>query len=275
MHNTHLLITFFLFSILALPAFASNELTFCESEECVTPLKRTPHIVAIDPAVSYLRRTKEGGTTQTGLLYGIRGSYDYIKRYKPFFEVQASIELGSLKGHTKTNALHSKWQDEMAEANLGYTLQYKMSPYYSFTPFIGGGYMREANRFTGKEAIQLKFITAFPYLSCGFLSSVCFENGLRIGLNFRVKTPWDINCKVENDPEYKHISLIVNEKQHYRAEMPISYHKTLLCGTIEMGIAPYYELRQYGRRENYPFDFLKTKIELIGCYTQFIYRFRL
>lgn len=230
--------------------------------------------LAIQPELAYLTRKREGGTRQTGYLGGVRVNYDRIKRYKFYLGLQGCFSSGTIKGHTGTHSkIKSRWTDELIEGNVGYTFQYKYFPHFSLTPFIGGGYYRETNKFVSPTPLHLKFITEFPYLSYGFLSSVCFNNCLSIGLNARFKTPWEINCHVKNDPDFDKFKLLVGEKLQYRIELPITYCRPILCNFLELGLIPFYELRAYGGRENHPFDFFETKITLIGFNIQLIWRF--
>jgi hypothetical protein len=244
-----------------------------ETEEC-SPKKFRGHIFAIGPEFSYLKRKREGGTRQHGMIYGVRASYDHIKRYKFYWGGQAYYGTGTLHGKTSMGSkLKSQWVDELIEGNLGYTFEYKECPHYSFTPFAGGGYFRESNKFKDPSPLPLKFITEFPYLSYGFFSSIRPYECLSIGLNARIRTMWDARCTVKDDPDFEKIKLIVGDRTHYRIELPIDYIKPIIFNTLEIGIVPFYEARFYGGKENFPFDFYETSVRLYGVNLQIIYRY--
>lgn len=230
--------------------------------------------VKLSPEISYLKRKREGGTSQTGMLYGVKASFERIYRYKYYLGLQGSYATGDIKGHAgNRSTLKSCWTDERFEGNVGYTFQYKYCPYYSFTPFVGAGYFRETNKFHRSSPLPLKFITESPYISYGFLSSIIFYDTFSIGLNARFKTPWDLHCRVKNDPDYPNIKLLVGDSLLYRIEMPIIYCVPILLQRIDIGLTPFYERRSYGKKENYPFDFVKTGIDLIGLNLDILFLF--
>lgn len=232
------------------------------------------NIVTIAPEYYYLKRDRDGGTKQSGSSGGIRVSYDHIKRYKFYWGGQAFYGTGILDGHTGSgDKIRSRWTDEMVEGYLGYTFQTKAAPYFSFTPLGGCGYFCEINRFISPSPLHLKFTTSFGYFAYGFLSSAMVTPCLSVGLNARFRTPWETHCKVTDDPEFDDIKQLVGEKLQYRIEVPIVYQKKFICGLVEFGLMPFYEVREYGGRENFPFDFFKTKINIYGINFQGIYRF--
>lgn len=232
------------------------------------------HILTLAPEYYFLKRTRDGGTKQTGSVFGGRASYDYIKRYNIYVGAQAFYGYGILNGHSGTDEkIKSHWNDEQVEAYLGYTFQCKNFPHFSFTPFGGYGYFRESNKFVSPSPLHLKFITQFGYFAYGFLSSAMVHPCISLGLNARFRTPWQPKCKISNDPEFDDVKLVVGEHLQYRIEVPIAYHSKFICNLIEFGLMPFYEMREYGGRENFPFDFFKTKIQIFGIDLKLIYRF--
>jgi hypothetical protein len=161
----------------------------------------------------------------------------------------------------------------MIEGVLGYTFQMKNSPHLSFTPFAGYGYYKEVNHFNPPSPLEIKFTTSFRYLSFGFLSSAFVAPAVSIGLNARFKYPWHPCCKVSGDPSNDALKQIINEKIHWRLELPITYFGMALCSGFEAALMPFYERQVYGARENYPFDFFKTTYSIYGLDVQLIYRF--
>lgn len=244
----------------------------CQESEPCTPVQA--HILTLAPEYYYLKRNRDGGTKQSGNIGGIRASYDYIKRYNIYVGAQAFYGCGILKGHAGDDSkIRSRWTDEQIEGYAGYTFQGKCAPNFSFTPFGGYGYFREINKFMSPSPLHLKFTTQFGYFAYGFLSSAMINPCLSIGLNARFRTPWEPKCKVSNDPEFDDVKLLVGNHLQYRIEIPIVYRRKFICDLIEFGAMPFYEMREYGGRENFPFDFFKTKIKIFGIDFQVIYRF--
>ncbi len=233
------------------------------------------HILTIAPEIYHLKRTRQGGTKQNGTIVGLRASYDHIKRYKIYWGIQAFYGTGIVRGHTGTKSkIRSRWTDEQIEGNLGYTFQYKFFPNYSFTPFGGYGYFKETNNFNPPSPLPLTYVTHFPYISYGFLSKFMLNSNFSIGANLRIKTLWDTRSIVKNDPDFDgKRKLLVGDSWQYRIEVPIVYCQKFLCNSIEFGAMPFYEKRCFGGRENYPFDFFKTTLKLIGIDLQIIYIF--
>lgn len=247
-----------------------------ESDACCECPERCveANIVTVAPEYYYLVREREGGTKQHGNLGGIRVSYDHIKPYRLYWGGQAFYGAGTLNGHTGSGSdIRSRWTDEMVEGYLGFTLQAKEAPYFTFTPFGGYGYFRETNKFVSPSPLHLKFTTSFGYFAYGFLSNVMVTPCLSVGLNARFKTPWGPRCEVTGDPEFEDIKQYVGEELQYRLELPIVYQGKFVCGLLEFGLMPFYETREYGGRENFPFDFFKTTLRIYGINFQVIYRF--
>jgi hypothetical protein len=242
----------------------------CPEEYCYD----RANVVTIAPEFYHLARAREGGTKQNGNLNGIRVSYDHIKRCKLYWGAQAFYGTGILDGYTGGGTrIRSRWTDEMVEGNLGYTFQTNSPAYFSFTPFGGYGYFRETNKFSSPSPFDLKFTTSFSYFSYGFLSSARVSPCLTMGLNARFRTPWEPRCKVSEDPEFEDIEQIVGERLQYRIEIPIVYKRKFLCGVLEFGLMPFYEVREYGGKENFPFDYFKTTIDIYGISLQGIFHF--
>jgi len=231
------------------------------------------NIFALGPEFYYVKRTRKGGTRQTGTPVGIRFNYDHIKRYKIYYGMQAFYGNGILKGRTgDEDKIRSRLTDEQVEGYLGYTFAYKYSPYFSFTPFIGGGYFRETNSFHPPTPIKVRMTTDFFYAAYGFLSSIKF-NCWSLGLNARFRTPWDIKCKISDSEQDEKITQLVEDRLQYRIELPIGYSQSFLCNLFTLRLVPFYESRVYGGRENYPYDFFETTYRIYGANLQLVYEF--
>lgn len=235
---------------------------------------RRGNTLSIGPELYRVNRHRAGGTKQSGNSAGVRATYDHIKRYEFYLGGQIFYGTGILRGRSGNgDRIRSRLTEKQLEGNVGYTFQAKCFPHVSFTPFAGYGYFREANKFSPPTTLTVKFITQFRYISFGFLSSVYVLPCFTVGLNARIKYPWQTRCKVTDDPDFDTIRLIVEDEIHYRIELPLTYFGCFFNDHIELAVVPFYEYRLYGARENYPFDFFKTKYTLYGANVQLIYRF--
>lgn len=260
-------------------AMAADEDSSCheDCEESVT--NHSWHfckgnVITLASELYHIERKRDGGTRQKGDAAGIRVSYDRLRRYKFYIGAQLFYGSGILRGHSGNDSkIRSRLIEKQVEGNLGYTFQSKCFPHVAFTPFAGYGYFREVNKFSPPSPISLQFTTRFRYISFGFLSSIYAFPCLTVGINGRFKWPWETRCKVSNDPDFNTIQQIVGDELHYRIELPITYFGSFLCKGFEIGMMPFYENRLYGARENFPFDFFKTRYTIYGVDIQLIYRF--
>lgn len=236
----------------------------------------------IGPEIYYVKRMKEGGSTQGGTLYGVRLGYDRVRRYKFYWGIDALWAQGTLKGNRKRETLQgesfkehlkSEFTDINVEARAGYTFQSKNWRCASFTPFAGLGYFWERNCYQHPSPLQVHFKNTFSYLTIGFLSQVFVTPSWSVGLNFKVRYLLEGEQKVEHDPEYGHLTQHYEEKPQYRTELPVTYFYCWECRRLAVSLVPFFEYRPYGHRANFPFDFLEIKLKLYGATLKFHYLF--
>ena len=229
--------------------------------------------VSLGPQWIHVNRAKEGGTKQSGDLFGGYFTYDRLKRYGWYLGAEASYAKGSLKGSVDEGGhLHSTFTDVWAEGRFGYTLQKKEGNRFAFTPFVGFGYAMEKNNFNKSSPLAIHFKTHFYYISTGFLASMHFCDNFDCGVLFRARISYDPKCKVSHDPENESVSQKIGEKVQYRIELPITYH--IPChDQLAVTMYPFYEYRPYGEHVNFPFDFIKTTLNLWGASANLVYRF--
>lgn len=233
-----------------------------------------PQRISIGPEIYHVRRTREGGTKQSGTLYGVRATYDRIKRYKIYWGGDFLWAKGTLKGKSGIgDRLKSTFTDEQIEGRLGYTFQQKSCYQPSLTPFIGYGYFRETNKYHHPSPMRLKFQNRFQYFTFGFFSSLAINPCLNVGFNFRAKAMIHARCRVSNDPEIDNFTMQIGERMIYRYELPILYRNFCIGENFELGVVPFYETRHYAGKDNFPFNFLDTKLRLYGVNLQFAFRF--
>lgn len=229
--------------------------------------------LSIGPTIFHLQRIRAGGTSQKGWLYGLRASYDKIKRYRLYWGFDAAWSRGTLHGHNGAgDKLKSLFVDKYIEGRLGYTFQSKCNYQPAITPFVGYGYFDDINKFQEPSPLLVKFVTSYRYICYGFLSSIAITEQLNIGLNFKGWAPLHARTKVEDDDEQDHVKMLMGDRFNYRLELPILYRYCACNEHLEIGLVPFYEFRHYGSRENYPFDYADTKFHLCGLNIQLTYR---
>lgn len=255
--------------LLLLLVLCSN---LCANDDCCYPFLPL-YKASIGPEFYHVKRTREGGASQKGWLYGVRGSFERIGRYKWYLGVEGLWGKGRINGHSGAGfKLKSDLTDGFIEGRVGYTVQAKWNLVPSLTPFVGYGYMEEQNHYRSPSPLRVKFINQAPYVSYGFLSSMTFCQ-LTVGFNLKIRTPLDPVCKVRHDPVFGRLKMHITERNQYRLELPFYYDTYRTCVNYELGLVPFYEFRHYGRRENFPFDFLDTKLRIYGINVQFTCRF--
>ena len=169
----------FLFLLLSMPVHAQIEHKTC---------RFAPYI---GPEIYYVKRTKEGGTQQTGTLYGVRVGVDSIQRYKIYWGADALWATGCLKGSRDNVRLKSQLTDTNVECRLGYTFQSKYGCRPSLTPYLGAGYFWETNCYKHPSPLTVHLKNTFAYIPVGFLSQIYLTPSWSIGLNLKVRILWD------------------------------------------------------------------------------------
>lgn len=247
-----------LFGFLCFPIYAYNIFLEC-SEECE---RIAPNRVYLGPELYHVKRTREGGTSQHGTVFGGRLNYDYIKRYNFYVGADAFYSTGTLNGTSASDAkLRSHFHDEYFEGRAGYTLQQKCGRHFSLTPFVGGGYAAEKNDFVDPSPLPIHFKISYSFVCAGFLSEAFITPKFLIGLNFKTRYLIDPKNKVSNDPDNDPVTMNITQHFQYRIDLPLTYNMSehcLLC------LVPFWEYRHYGHHFNFPFDFLDTKLKIYG-----------
>lgn len=230
------------------------------------------HQFVIGPEWYYVDRVKCGGTKQNGNLFGVRLGYDRLKRFGFYWGIDGLIAHGRLKGHAGSgHKLHSRLTDSSVEGRLGFTFQQKTGWQCALTPYAGVGYFNETNKFKHPSPVTAHFKTYFPYAAVGFLSWMHPCDRVELGLNFKAKIPFEPKCRVTNDPEHKRVTQRIDERMHYRVELPLTYR--LSCdGHTGVSLIPFYEYRKYDHYPNFPFNFIKTIYNNYGLTLEFVYR---
>lgn len=235
----------------------------------------------LGPEIYYVKRLKEGGSSQAGTLYGARIGYDRVKRYKFYWGIDGLWAQGTLEGKRKREVSDGIVKDHYksiltdinAEARLGYTFQSKNWRCASFTPYSGLGYFWEKNCYKHPSPLQVHFKNTFSYIPVGFLSEIFITPSWSTGFNFKLRYLIEAEQKVEHDPDFGTLTQHYEEKLQYRAELPVTYYNCWERHSLAVSLVPFYEYRPYGHRANFPFDFLELKLKLYGATLKFHYLF--
>jgi len=217
--------------------------------------------IQIGPDIYYLTRDRDGGAKQTGIMYGGEGDYERVKPWGFYWALNGLYARGTLTGHSRTGKTESRLTDAQVEARLGYTLCWP----FLLTPFVGYGYFSEINDFCDPSPIAVRFHNHFQYPLLGFRSEWAWGPYFRLGCLARVSYMVDGASEVTNDPSFDDLTLIMGPRWQYRIDLPVSLCFCNSRNAFEAAIAPFYWLRQYGGRENYPFDFIATKMRSYGA----------
>jgi hypothetical protein len=231
------------------------------------------HQIFAGPEIYFVKRTKEGGVEQDGVAYGIRTGYERIKRYKLYVGIDLLYAKGTLKGKLLDAHLKSDFTDINFEERLGYTFEGKCGYRPSLTPYIGYGRIWENNDYVHPSPARFHFHNDFTYVPVGFLSRFFACPSLSIGLNFKARFILDGKNKVSNDSQFESTIQSYDEKIQYRFELPFCYQTCLIGHEIGIDLVPFYEYRRYGKRANFPFDFLDTKFIYYGGTLKLAYLF--
>lgn len=224
----------------------------------------------VGPEIYHVRRVREGGTKQSGWIFGFRAGYEHIKRFKFYWGGDVLYGKGTLEGHSTGSKLRSRFIDKNIEGRFGYTFQQKVGYRLALTPFIGAGYGEECNNFVSPSPLKVHFKLRFNYAVAGFLSKMNLSPCLSLGFNFKARFLYDAKNHVAHDPEIDNFKMLVKNQMHYRLELPISYQRT---EHFLLNLVPFYEFRHYGGQVNFPFDFLESKLNIYGATLKFLYSF--
>lgn len=227
---------------------------------------------ALGVETCYLKREKLEGARQHGTPVGFQGYFNRFTQSGWYWGLEGEALFATLNGHGSYDTpLRSRFNSFLGEARAGYTFQDSCFPFAAATPYLGFGYLEENNNFKKPTPLSIHFKTRTPFFSFGILTRLNLGPRFEGGLNFKGRLPIDPKCYVSHDPYNAPSSQLIGERAFYRLELPFSY---LLneCATRLVTLMPYWELRNYGSRLSYPFDFLKTRLEFSGVSLLFVIR---
>lgn len=227
------------------------------------------HQFSFGPEVFYIERKRKGGTQQTGVVYGGKIIYEFIKRSRMYWGADATYGGGRLSGHTAThNRVKSIFCDANIEGRVGYTLQQKGGYRFMFIPFVGGGASVENNHFVHPSPIHVHFRLYYAYVCTGFLTQMSCTPCFDAGFNFKAKFVVDAKNRISHDPSFDSSTCLVGNEVLYRIELPLTWHAR---PNGYISALPFYEFRHFGQHAGFPFDYVDTKENIYGLLIKFIY----
>jgi hypothetical protein len=228
------------------------------------PFNESPEVF-IGPEIYHLKRTREGGSSQSGWLYGGRALYERRKSFGFYWAADGYYASGTITGKNSLhNTLKSRLTEAEAEGRLGFSLCIRACPKFTFTPYGGyGGYYCK-NDFKHPSPFTYTFRDSFEYALGGFITSIRFNPCLEACVDFKVKYMLNGISHISHDPDNDHISLKINDQLQYELAIPIGYSYCWRGRLVKIYAAPFYRFRHFGGMLNYPFDFLDTKFRSYG-----------
>jgi hypothetical protein len=224
------------------------------------------------PLLEHLKRIRDGGSRQSGDLYG----FECLVARRPlrgiYFCCLYRYEEGYLYGQTGFgDALISKKTDQAFEGALGYTLPVKNT--LTCTPFVGKGRIFAKNSFEIPSPIEACFDVRYNYWAGGFRAD--WKMNAEFSLGFLAKGIFSegATCKVVDPEEEESKSLIVEDELSWEIELPLVHCSKKLDGRLRVGLTPFYRYRHWGGHENYPYNFFDTKFYILGATLSCSYHF--
>lgn len=232
------------------------------------------YLFQIGPEAYHLKREREKGTRQHGILYGARGRMDRITPNTWYWGAEAAWATGTLKGHSGgQQKLRSHLTDTMVEARFGYTFKTTTATCASLTPFVGWGYAWEQNNFLRPSPLKLHFLNTYNYCAVGGFGQVYLSPQWTFGIQVTAKFCRDGRVRITRDPEHKKVVLHFEHKVNCRVCLPITYALGCPESSHKICLNPFFEYRHFAHFSGVPFDFLDTRLKVYGADLYYGYSF--
>lgn len=225
--------------------------------------------IEIGPQIYHLKRSRDGGASQDGTLYGARVSYERVKDFGFYLGAFVDAAYGPIWGRSSSGAsLSSLFTDFEAQGLFGYTISCKSRFKAQLTPFVGIGFLQQTNKFKNPSpAAPIQFQDDIQYYSLGFLTTSYLNPCWSLGLRLTVKWMYDGKCYVTDDPDpaIGDITQIIENKMLFAVDLPITYKLFGECSRYKITFMPFFQTRHLGGRFNYPVDFIDTRYVTYGA----------
>jgi hypothetical protein len=228
----------------------------------LTPLEsslKDGHRFAIAPEVYWVKRERDKGSHQTGWLGGVRVEYDRIFPCALYWGGYLDWARGPLSGKNgRGDRIKSTLTDYEIEGRVGFTFHEHWIGCFTLTPFAGWGYYRAKSDFKHPTPILVTIKDTYEYAAGGVLFRSYLTNLWMWGIDFIAKYMMDGKSRLEDREERTSETMSVAEEWQYEVNLPILYRQCCKQREVQWGIVPFWRLKQFGGRENYPHDFFKT-----------------
>jgi hypothetical protein len=232
----------------------------------LAPSCRNPHRFGLGPEVYFAERRKEGGSEQHGLLYGFRMTYDRVRPWGLYWGIDGHYAHGRLKGHSGRGAsLNSNFEVGEVEARFGYAMDFKCRLRPWILPFMGVGYITHVNRFLPPVMLPVRFNISYEYIATGLALGIWLAPQWDVQLVLKAGFPFNMRCKVTNDPSFNDLKQLIDEEVQYWVDLPITYHRCFNGHPVAISLVPFFRYRRFGGREGFPFDFIDTRFQFYGA----------
>ncbi|MCB1119596.1 MAG: autotransporter outer membrane beta-barrel domain-containing protein [Chlamydiia bacterium] len=227
----------------------------------LVPLSLSAIVVTGGPTVYWLKRHRQGGAVQDGVMLGGRLAVERDIANGWFWGLDGAVAYGRLHGETGDDQrLKSRFLETKFEGNFGYAISDLFVSRWRLTPFAGYTYYHNNNRFISPSPLQVRFEDDVHMAHLGLtIDRLCFDP-FEFGLRFRFKWMLEGESHVKDDPVHSEVTLKMDEKYQFALELPIA------IPACHLVIVPFYTYRHFGGRENFPFDFLDTKYHSVGAH---------
>jgi len=220
-----------------------------------------PHRFTGFAETGYFKRKRDGGSSQSGALFGYGAEYESLKDSGFYLYGKAYWAQGTLTGDSGEDHIKLRYNSEEYYGRIGYSLCFCK---WVFAPFIGGGGAKLKNHFIDPSPLQVRMNIQFPYALAGLKIEWQRTDDLQFYTSFQLKKPYEPKCTIKDDPDFFDVHQTVKEK--LQADFEVGIRKNWLCMPIAIGgqVAFFYQYNHFGREENFPFNFLETTYNYFG-----------
>ncbi len=224
---------------------------------------------SIGPTVYHLLRERHGGAVQKGLMAGMTGVLERRKANSIYIAAEGYFAKGVLYGHTSSDLeLNSRMIEAQVEGRAGYTMCREFCKQLMVTPYLGYGYFECTNRLIAPSPTLITYHDKYEYLAAGLLHRYHFCPELSIGLDFKGRFSFVGRSHVQ-DPRFNNPTLTMGDVMQYEILIPVRYDGCYCGWKWNWQLEPFYLFRVYHQKDNFPFDFIKTRFHLWGLKAEF------
>lgn len=223
----------------------------------------SPHRVSGFAQTGRFTRTKSGGTSQKGALFGYGGEYERLKNSGFYLYAKAYTDKGTLEGSTDSKIkLKSRFDSEEYYGRVGWSFCFQK---FIFAPFLGGGVSYSTNRFIDPSPLHVSMKINFPYALAGLKAEWRQTECLHFIASIMLKKPYEPKCKIKDDPDFFTAHQMIKEKLQADFELGVRRQGTpwLEC-PLSAEAFFFYQYNHFGKHTNYPFNFVDTKYRYLG-----------